>query len=135
MRANELSSASETAVSLEFATFPLVARDLDRFNGTCTANPLVTALLDNVQGSDRTSRVLVVDGSCLCRNSLFCGAAWRCDLLEWSELLRRKELVVEVESAAHKQELESFTAEGYRQQANRRLGTDRIQRVTIKLKR
>ena len=52
-----------------------------------------------------------------------------------SVLYRRGELVVEVESAAHKQELESFTAEGYRQQANRRLGTDRIQRVTIKLKR
>ncbi len=52
-----------------------------------------------------------------------------------SVLYRHGELVVEVESAAHKQELESFTAEGYRRKANQRLGTERIRRVTIKLKK
>ncbi len=48
---------------------------------------------------------------------------------------RGGELVVEVESAVHKQELESFTAERYRRKTNQLLGTERIHRVTIKLKK
>ena len=48
---------------------------------------------------------------------------------------RRGELVVEVESAAHKQELESFTGEQYRRLANQHLRSERIARVAFKLKR
>jgi len=48
---------------------------------------------------------------------------------------RGGELIVEVESAAHKQELETFTADRYRRKANQFLGTDRIHRVTIKMKK
>jgi hypothetical protein len=47
---------------------------------------------------------------------------------------RRGELVVEVDSAAHKHELVSFTGEQYRQEANRRLGDNRIRRVSFKLR-
>lgn len=52
-----------------------------------------------------------------------------------SVLYRNGELVVEVQSAAHKHELEAFTAEQYRRKANQQLGSERIQRVTIKLKK
>jgi hypothetical protein len=45
------------------------------------------------------------------------------------------ELLVEVESATHLQELKSFTGERYRRLANDRLGGDSIQRVVFKLKR
>ena len=48
---------------------------------------------------------------------------------------RNGELIVEVESAAHFQELQSFTGEAYRVAANQRLGAERIRRVTFKLKR
>lgn len=48
---------------------------------------------------------------------------------------RGGELIVEVESAAHKQELETFTAERYRRKTNQLLGSDRIHRVTIKMKK
>lgn len=46
---------------------------------------------------------------------------------------RRGELVVEVDSAAHKHELMNFTGEQYRQEANRRMGDNRIRRVKFKL--
>lgn len=68
--------------------------------------------------------------------------AWRVAVGE--ELARRArpvdyrrggELVVEVESAAHLQELRNFTGERYRALANQRLGQERIRRVTFKLKR
>ena len=45
------------------------------------------------------------------------------------------ELLVEVSSAAHLEELRSFTGEELRQAANRRLGSERIRRVTFKLAR
>ena len=45
------------------------------------------------------------------------------------------ELTVEVESAAHRQELVSFSGEQYRKLANRRLGRETIERVLFKLKR
>ena len=46
------------------------------------------------------------------------------------------ELTVEVDSAAHLQELASFTGEGFRAAANRSLGeAETIRRVTYKLKR
>lgn len=45
------------------------------------------------------------------------------------------ELLVEVESATHLQELKSFTGERYRRLANERLGRESIQRVVFKLKR
>lgn len=48
---------------------------------------------------------------------------------------RGGELIVEVESAAYKQELKTFTAERYRRRANQFLGSDRIHRVTIKMKK
>jgi hypothetical protein len=48
---------------------------------------------------------------------------------------RRGELVVEVESAAHLQELKTFTGEAYRIAANRSLGSERIRVVAFKLKR
>jgi hypothetical protein len=48
---------------------------------------------------------------------------------------RRSELIVEVESAAHMHELANFTGERYRQLANRNLGSERISKVTFKLKR
>ncbi len=44
-------------------------------------------------------------------------------------------LTVEVESAAHKQELTSFTGEGYRRDANERLKRAEITSVVFKLKR
>ena len=47
----------------------------------------------------------------------------------------RGELLVEVESAAHFQELSSFTGEQYRVLANRRLGGEEIQKIVFKLKR
>jgi hypothetical protein len=47
---------------------------------------------------------------------------------------RGGELVVEVESAAHLQELKNFTGEGYRNRANQQLGSARIERVVFKLK-
>jgi len=48
---------------------------------------------------------------------------------------RDGELTVEVSSAALLQELENFTGEGYRTSANRRLGAERIRRVTFKPRR
>jgi hypothetical protein len=45
------------------------------------------------------------------------------------------ELLVEVASAAHLQELKSFTGEELRRAANQRLGSERIRRVTFKLAR
>ena len=48
---------------------------------------------------------------------------------------RGGELIVEVESAAYKQELKTFTAEGYRRKANQLLGSNRIHRVIIKMKK
>lgn len=47
----------------------------------------------------------------------------------------RGELVVEVGSAAHYQELASFTGESYRQRANERLGKPEIRRIVFRLKR
>lgn len=44
------------------------------------------------------------------------------------------ELTVEVQSAAHHQELSSFTGEGYRRAANAQLGAETIRRVTFRLK-
>ena len=43
-------------------------------------------------------------------------------------------LTVETESSAQRHELASFTGESYRQQANNILGTERIKRITYKLK-
>lgn len=48
---------------------------------------------------------------------------------------RNGELLVEVDSSAHLGELQAFTGEQYRQAANRRLGTARIERVVFKLRR
>ena len=48
---------------------------------------------------------------------------------------KRGELTVEVESAAHLQELSSFTGESIKREANRILGDDRIRNVVFKLKR
>lgn len=45
------------------------------------------------------------------------------------------ELLVEVSSAAHLEELRGFTGEELREAANRRLGSERIRRVTFKLAR
>ena len=47
----------------------------------------------------------------------------------------RGELVVEVDSAAHYQELAAFTGEGFRERANEGLGEPSIRRVTFRLKR
>lgn len=48
---------------------------------------------------------------------------------------RDGELVVEVRSQAHLQELSSFTGESFRREANRRLGSERIRRVHFQLQR
>ena len=48
---------------------------------------------------------------------------------------RNGELCVEVESSAHLQELKSFTGEGFRRQANLRLGEQAISKVVFRLKR
>jgi Dna[CI] antecedent, DciA len=47
----------------------------------------------------------------------------------------RGELLVEVDSATHFQELASFTGEGYRERANAKLAKPEIRRVTFRLKR
>ena len=44
-------------------------------------------------------------------------------------------LEVTVQSAAHFQELSSFTGEQYRLKANRRLGSERIRKVVFRLER
>lgn len=46
----------------------------------------------------------------------------------------RGELVVQVDSATHLQELQNFTGEQYRQQANRLLGDERIKSIAFRLK-
>ena len=43
------------------------------------------------------------------------------------------ELVVEAGSSAQLQELKSFLGEGVRQEANRRLGEEKIRRVTFRI--
>ena len=43
------------------------------------------------------------------------------------------ELVVETASSAHLQELKGFLGEQLRQEANRRLGDEKIQRVTFRI--
>ena len=48
---------------------------------------------------------------------------------------RNGELVVEVESSAHFQELKSFTGDQFVQLANSKLGAPRIRRASFKLKR
>lgn len=48
---------------------------------------------------------------------------------------RGGELLVEVDSSAHLGELQGFTGEQYRGEANRLLGAARIERVVFKLKR
>lgn len=45
----------------------------------------------------------------------------------------RGELTVAVRSAPHFQELKGFTGEGFRRAANKRLGAERIRRVTFRL--
>ena len=45
----------------------------------------------------------------------------------------RGELTVAVSSAPHFQELKGFTGEGFRRAANKRLGSERIRRVTFRL--
>ena len=47
---------------------------------------------------------------------------------------RAGELTVEVQSAAHRQELASFTGEDFRRAANQRLGAETIRRVSFRLK-
>jgi len=47
---------------------------------------------------------------------------------------RGGELTVEVGSAVHLQELKNFTAEGFRREANARLGRETIRRLAFKLK-
>jgi len=47
----------------------------------------------------------------------------------------RGELLVEVGSAVHYQELASFTGESYRQRANERLARPEIRRIVFRLKR
>jgi hypothetical protein len=47
---------------------------------------------------------------------------------------QRGELLVEVLSAAHRQELAAFTGERFRRAANQRLGAEVIRRVTFRLK-
>ena len=47
----------------------------------------------------------------------------------------RGELLVEVDSAAHYQELASFTGETYRERANARLPKPQIRRIVFRLKR
>jgi len=44
-------------------------------------------------------------------------------------------LEVAVKSAAHFQELSSFTGEGYRKAANRKLGGERIRKIEFRLER
>lgn len=44
------------------------------------------------------------------------------------------ELVVEVDSAVHLQELRNFTGEGYRRQINRALKKELVRKLTFKLK-
>lgn len=46
---------------------------------------------------------------------------------------QKGELVVEVNSMVHLQELQNFTGEAYRQAANQRIGSERIARVSFKL--
>ncbi len=48
---------------------------------------------------------------------------------------RDGELLVEVNSAAHLQELRNFTGEGLRKAANKRLGAERIRRVVFQPER
>lgn len=45
------------------------------------------------------------------------------------------ELTVEVESAAHLHELQNFTGEQYRCEANDRLGEEHIKKILFRLKR
>ncbi|MFT7670736.1 MAG: hypothetical protein ACI8X5_003447 [Planctomycetota bacterium] len=45
------------------------------------------------------------------------------------------ELTVEVESAAHLHELQNFTGEQYRREANESLGEERIKKIQFRLKR
>lgn len=45
------------------------------------------------------------------------------------------ELTVEVQSAPHMQELQNFTGDQYRREANKRLGEDVIKKVLFRLKR
>jgi len=47
---------------------------------------------------------------------------------------RDGELTVEVESTVHLQELKSFTGEGYRREANARLGNEAIRKLAFKLR-
>lgn len=68
-------------------------------------------------------------------------AAWRAvcgpRLAQRSRPLRFREgeLIVEVTSAAHLQELENFKGEGLRRAANRELGEERIRRIQFQPKR
>ena len=48
---------------------------------------------------------------------------------------QNRELVIEVESAAHYQELKSFTGDHFVQLANKKLGSPRIRRARFQLKR
>lgn len=45
------------------------------------------------------------------------------------------DLTVEVESAPHMHELQNFTGEQYRHEANKRLGEEQIKKVQFRLKR
>ena len=47
----------------------------------------------------------------------------------------RGELCIEVDSSTHLHELRNFTAEGFRREANRLLGTERVLRLQLRLKR
>ena len=49
--------------------------------------------------------------------------------------LKFGELTVEVESATHLHELQNFTGEQYRCEANSRLGEERIKKILFRLKR
>ncbi len=45
------------------------------------------------------------------------------------------ELTIEVESSPHLHELQNFTGEQYRQEANKKLGHERIRKVLFRLRR
>jgi len=47
---------------------------------------------------------------------------------------RDGELILELESAVHLQELKNFTGEGYRQDVNAKLGREVVRRLVFKLR-
>jgi hypothetical protein len=93
--------------------------------------PLRVALERYLQGSGVGAKLRDVEVFRAWRSAVGMALAARAKPVRFDQ----GELEVAVQSAAHLNELTSFTGDTYRKKANQRLGSERIRRVVFRLER